>query len=263
MSDAEINASLGDLIVPPATNGADYFSLVIPTYNEKQNLKPLVEQICPVLDVAVPQQYEIVVVDDNSPDGTFQEALALAKTHPQLRAMRRLNERGLATAVVRGWQSSRGAILGVMDADLQHPPAVLADLLAQLNQGADLVVASRYVQHGSVGNWGLARRVLSKGATKIAELLLPGMSAVTDPMSGFFVLRRQVIENIELHPAGYKILLEVLVRGRQGKVAEVPFDFQLRLHGQTKVGLNLYVEYLKHLLELRKYLSDKQAGGSR
>jgi dolichol-phosphate mannosyltransferase len=257
MSDAELKASTGSYIVPLLDSSEDFFSLVVPTYNEGQNLKPLVEQVCPVLDAAMGERYEIIVVDDNSPDGTFATAVQLAEHCPRLKAMRRVGERGLATAVIRGWQAARGNILAVMDGDLQHPPAVLGDMVREFRKNADLVVASRYVERGSVGNWGLARRLLSRGAGKIAALILPELSSVSDPMSGYFALRRTLIQGIELNPTGYKILLEVLVRGRQGKVVEVPFEFQLRLHGETKVELKLYFEYLKHLLELRRHLDNK------
>ncbi|PSR17700.1 sulfonate ABC transporter permease, partial [filamentous cyanobacterium CCP3] len=118
-------------------------SLTIPTYNEGQNIGPLVARLTALLDHALPQDYELIVVDDNSPDLTWNTALDLQATYPQLRVLRRQDERGLSSAVIRGWQVARGRILGVIDADLQHPPEVLVGLLEAIQRGADLAVGSR------------------------------------------------------------------------------------------------------------------------
>ncbi len=231
------------------------FSLVVPTYNERENIAPLVKQLTCALDSAVPGNYELIIVDDDSPDGTYRQVEETARTYPQLRLIRRLNERGLSTAVVRGWQGARGDIIGVIDGDLQHPPSVLLALLEKVQQGADVAIASRYLQEGGLGSWGAVRRFLSRGAQALGWLILPEVIGKTsDPMSGFFLLRRSVIAGRKLDPAGYKILVEVLGRGQARQIAEVPFVFQLRQHGQTKVTWRQYIEYVRHLLKLRFFL---------
>jgi dolichol-phosphate mannosyltransferase len=166
--------------------------------------------------------------------------------------MRRQQERGLATAVIRGWQAARGEVLGVIDADLQHPPEVLTQLLSKMQTGADLAVASRHVEGGGVSEWSLARRLLSRGAQLLGLLILPRVvGRVSDPMSGYFMVRRSAIAESCLHPMGYKILLEVIGRGRMDQVAEVGYVFQERQEGESKVTWKQYVDYLLHLMKLR------------
>lgn len=228
------------------------FSLVIPTYNESQNLSPLLNQLVPLLDGALPHQYELIVVDDDSPDRTWEVALSLTATYPHLRVLRRQQERGLSTAVLRGWQVARGEVLGVIDGDLQHPPEVLLQLLRAMTQGADLAVASRHVDGGGVSEWSLLRRCLSRGAQVLGLLLLPQVvGRVSDPMSGYFLVRRAAIAETVLNPLGYKILLEILARGRVKQIAEVGYVFQERQTGASKVTWKQYVEYLLHLGRLR------------
>ncbi len=166
--------------------------------------------------------------------------------------MRRQGERGLSSAVIRGWQGAQGEILGVIDGDLQHPPEVLLELLAQVRQGADLAVASRHIDGGGVSDWSLARRILSRGAQLLGLVLLPrAVGRVSDPMSGYFLVRRSAIAARPLQPLGYKILIEVLGRGTLDRVAEVPYVFQEREAGDSKVTAQQYWDYLHHLLRLR------------
>jgi dolichol-phosphate mannosyltransferase len=166
--------------------------------------------------------------------------------------LRRQDERGLSSAVIRGWQVGRGKILGVIDADLQHPPEILLELLTALTQGADLAVASRHVTGGGVSEWSLIRRVLSRGAQTVGLLLLPGVvGRVSDPMSGYFMVQRRAIAGPMLNPKGYKILLEVLGRGSIDTIAEVGYVFQERLEGASKVTWRQYIDYIHHLLRLR------------
>lgn len=228
------------------------FSLVIPTYNEGQNVHDVVEQLSTLLDQVIPQRYELIVVDDDSPDCTWKIAQALTASYPHLRVMRRQTERGLSTAVIRGWQAARGEILGVIDGDLQHPPDVLLKLLTAIEQGADLAVASRHIEGGGVSEWSPIRRFLSRGAQVLGLLILPTVvGRVSDPMSGYFLVRRAAIANQTLHPLGYKILLEVLGRGEIRQVAEVGYVFQERKEGESKVTWRQYVDYLLHLARLR------------
>ncbi|MEZ2252182.1 glycosyltransferase [Microcoleus sp.] len=229
-----------------------YFSLIIPTYNECQNIKKIVEKLSQLLDGSLAGDYEMIVVDDNSPDRTWEVALSLTLDYPQLRVMRREHERGLSTAVIRGWQAARGEVLGVIDADLQHPPETLLNLLAEIKRGADLAAASRHVAEGGVSDWSMMRRFLSRGAQTLGLVILPGVvGRVSDPMSGYFMVRRSCIAGKTLNPAGYKILIEVLGRGDIRWIGEVGYVFQERQEGESKVTWKQYIEYLRHLLRLR------------
>jgi dolichol-phosphate mannosyltransferase len=227
-------------------------SLVIPTYNEGQNVELLMAQLTDLLDPLIAGRYELIVVDDDSPDQTWANALALTADYPQLRVVRRQGERGLSSAVIRGWQLARGEVLGVIDADLQHPPEVLLELLTAMQQGADLAVASRHVTGGGVSEWSLTRRILSRGAQVIGLILLPRVvGRVSDPMSGYFMVRQGAIAGPLLAPKGYKILLEVLGRGQIETITEVGYVFQERQEGDSKVTWRQYLDYIHHLLRLR------------
>lgn len=228
------------------------FSLVIPTYKEGQNIEAIAAQLSRLLDPVLGHCYELIVVDDDSPDHTWKIAQTLTASYPQIRVMRRQTERGLSTAVIRGWQAARGEILGVIDGDLQHPPEVLLQLLQAVEQGADLAVASRHVEGGGVSEWSPVRRFLSRGAQVLGLLILPNVvGRVSDPMSGYFLVRRSAIANRLLDPLGYKILLEVLGRGQIQQVAEVGYVFQERKQGESKVTWRQYADYLLHLAKLR------------
>jgi dolichol-phosphate mannosyltransferase len=227
-------------------------SLVIPTYNEGQNIQAIATQLTALLDPALATAYELIVVDDDSPDRTWEIAQALTTKYPQLKVMRRQTERGLSTAVIRGWQVAQGEIIGVIDGDLQHPPEVLLQLLQAVEQSADLAVASRHIAGGGVSEWSPVRRFLSRGAQILGLLILPNVvGRVSDPMSGYFLVRRSAIAEQTLDPLGYKILLEVLGRGQIGQVAEVGYVFQERREGESKVTWRQYVDYLLHLAKLR------------
>ncbi len=230
-------------------------SLVLPTYNEVKNIAEIVRRLTALLDGALGDAYELIVVDDDSPDRTWEVALGLREAFPKLRVMRRVAERGLSSAVVRGWQIARGDVLAVIDADLQHPPEVVLGLWNGVQEGADLAVASRHVEGGGVSDWSFARRILSRGAQLIGLLILPTVvGRVSDPMSGFFMVRRAAIAGVVLLPMGYKILIEVLGRGAVRWIAEVPYVFRERAEGESKVTTKLYGEYLGHLLRLRMAL---------
>jgi dolichol-phosphate mannosyltransferase len=227
-------------------------SLVLPTYNEGKNITEIVRRLTALLDPALADTYELIVLDDDSPDRTWEIAEGLTDTHRKLRVIRRVGERGLSSAVIRGWQAAKGDVLAVIDADLQHPPEVTLQLWQGIEQGADLAVASRHVEGGGVSDWSIFRRVLSRGAQLLGLVMLPSVvGRVSDPMSGFFMIRRACVEGVALHPMGYKILIEVLGRGRVQRIAEAPYVFRERTEGESKVTSRLYVEYLGHLLRLR------------
>jgi dolichol-phosphate mannosyltransferase len=227
-------------------------SLVLPTYNESQNISQIIKDLTLLLDSAFPEDYELIVVDDDSPDYTWKIALEMMSDYPQLRVMRRCDEKGLSTAVIRGWQVAQGEVLGVIDADLQHPPETVLQLLGEIEKGADLAVASRNVEDGGVSDWSITRRILSRGAQLLGLIILPGViGRVSDPMSGFFMVRRECIAQKQLNPKGYKILIEVLGRGNIRWIGEVGYVFQERQEGESKVTWKQYLEYLEHLLRLR------------
>lgn len=236
-----------------------FLSLVIPTYKERDNIQNVVRILSQLLDEAMsttgyayPTNYELIVVDDDSPDRTWEVAQSLMAEYPQLRVMRRQQERGLSSAVIRGWQVARGSVLGVIDGDLQHPPEVLMQLFRKIEDGADLALASRHVEGGGVSSWSIVRRFLSRGAQVLGLVILPGvLGRVTDPMSGYFMVRRQAIAGATLNPVGYKILLEVIGRGNVEEIAEVGYVFCERKEGESKVTWKQYVDYIRHLVRLR------------
>jgi dolichol-phosphate mannosyltransferase len=227
-------------------------SLVIPTYNEGKNVQKIVKLLSQQLDAAIPEAYELIVVDDNSPDRTWEIAQEIMPDYPQLRVMQRVEERGLSTAVIRGWQAARGEVLGVIDADLQHPPELLLKLWGEIKRGGDLAVASRHVEGGGVSDWSVIRRFLSRGAQTLGLIILPEViGRVSDPMSGYFMVRRRCIAGRTLSPLGYKILIEVLARGKVPWIGEVGYVFQEREAGESKVTSKQYIDYLRHLVRLR------------
>src|SRR5919109_2484480 len=242
----------GSFSVPAQHFAPIRLSLIVPTYNESRNVEDLLRQLTAVLEPRLSGQYEILVVDDDSPDGTWAIAMRVAERLPMVRVMRRRGEKGLSTAVIRGWQAARGEVLAVIDADLQHPPEVLARLWEAMDAGVDLAVASRHVPGGGVSDWSALRRSLSRGAQLLGLALLPSfVGRVSDPMSGYFMVRRTAIADAEMSPLGYKILLEVLGRGRIRTIAETGYVFRERSAGESKVTARLYVDYLRHLVRLR------------
>jgi dolichol-phosphate mannosyltransferase len=231
------------------------FSLIIPTFNEGQNIQEIVSILSELLDRTIPGEYELIVVDDDSPDRTWKLACELIPGYPQLRVMRRETERGLSTAVIRGWQAARGEILGVIDADLQHPPEILLKLWDEMAKGAELAVASRNVEGGGVSEWSLVRRFLSRGAQILGLVILPEViGRLSDPMSGYFMVRRSSIANKLLSPVGYKILIEVAARGQIRWISEIGYVFRERVAGASKVTWKQYIEYIQHLITLRFHL---------
>jgi dolichol-phosphate mannosyltransferase len=251
-----VEPPLGPLVIGSAPAASEAgpplaLSIVIPTFNERDNVGTLVERLTALLDPELGERYELLVVDDDSPDRTWELAAELTARYPRLRVMRRVGERGLSTAVIRGWQIARGDVLAVIDADLQHPPEVTLDLLRHM-QRADMAVASRHVEGGGVSDWSLWRRILSRGAQLLGLVLLPGvLGRLSDPMSGYFMVRRDAIAGVPLSPLGYKILIEVLGRGRVRWISEVGYVFRERSDGKSKVTWRVYLDYLLHLARLR------------
>ena len=261
-SEAEnvVAALKGPLIVPAAVAGdvQPVLSLVIPTLNESENIVDFLVAVRENLDRALPGRYEVLVVDDDSADRTWEIAARLSATFPEMRVVRRQNERGLAKAVIRGWQLARGQLLGTINADFQHPPDVLGRLLERRGS-ADLVVATRHGDGGGLGDWGMARRVSSWGAAQIGRWMLPEVYLrVSDPLSGCYLVRREAIAEVELAPIGYKSLMELLVRGNVGEIRECGYEMRKRERGQSKVHALHPFQYLQHVLRLRAAARDRK-----
>jgi len=182
------------------------------------------------------------VVDDGSPDGTADIAERLGQTNP-VRVVRRAGKAGLASAVVAGFAAAKGDVLLVMDADLSHPPEVVPALLDAIAGGADLAVGSRYVKGGGTMDWPLRRRLVSRVACLMGNVLVP----IRDSTSGFFAIRRAVIDGVKLNPIGFKIGFEVMARGRYKKAVEVPYTFRDRELGKSKFGQREILQYVVQL----------------
>ncbi len=221
-------------------------TVIIPTYNEAENIPILVERVFRVFSEHS-FEAEVIIVDDNSPDGTWEVARQLKSTYHNLEVLRRFNKRGLSSAVLDGIQLAKGKIIGVMDGDLSHPPEKIPDLIKPILSGeSDLVIGSRYVKGGNIENWPFRRKVSSKLATLAAR----GLTPINDPMSGFFFFRKNIIEGVELSPKGFKIGLEILVKGKHKNVTEVPILFRNRGYGESKLSGGVIIEYFSHLLKL-------------
>jgi dolichol-phosphate mannosyltransferase len=195
---------------------------------------------------------ELVIVDDNSPDGTGQLADELATRH-RIRVLHRAGKLGLGTAVIEGFAAASAPILGVIDADLSHPPALLPRMLAVMQSAsADFVIGSRYIQGGGTRNWGLARLLMSR----VACLMARGVTPIRDATSGFFLIRRDLVRNVRISAGGFKICLELLIRGRPRSVVEVPYVFAGRTAGESKMNLKEALGYLEQLKQLRRFVAD-------
>lgn len=222
-------------------------SIVVPTYNERENLPILIEKLQNILSNI---DFEMIVIDDNSPDKTWKLAEEMAKEHSFLKVIRRLNEKDLSTAVLEGFKNANGDIILVMDADLQHPPEKIVNMLERMENGADIVIGSRYTKGGEIEEWNIVRKFYSKFATFLAHVFLPKSRAVMDPLSGFFMLKKEVIKNVKLNPVGYKILLEILAKGRYQNLEEEPIKFKKREKGKSSLDAKVQIKYMRHLLYL-------------
>jgi len=222
-------------------------TIVSPTYNEAESVPRLVHEVGTVLSGI---EYELLIADDDSPDRTWAVAQELATQNPRIRVLRRTTDRGLSPAVIEGFLSSSSDYVGVIDADLQHDPAILPQMIAALDAGAEIAVGSRYVEGGGTGTWNAARRFQSWVATKLAQTFL-GVE-LTDPMSGYFVLRRGDFNRIhkQLDSGGFKILLEIIARLAPSRLEEVPYTFRERVAGQSKLSSRVVLQYLGQLWRL-------------
>jgi dolichol-phosphate mannosyltransferase len=258
-------------------------SIIVPTYNESHNIIGLLESI----ERSVPRSLlsEVVVVDDNSPDktgeiveiyseetckGDLNQATKVQQpsrtaidwssnnmhnsSSSNLKVIHRPGKKGLVSAILEGIRASKGRYILVMDADFSHSPSLIPKMVHELmNSDVDIVVASRYIEGGRISGWPLKRRLISKGAVKLAQYGLPIKKKVKDPMSGFFALKRHVLDNINIDSAGYKILLEILVKANNAKVKEIPYTFTNRTLGKSKLDNAVIWDYVKALYHLYRY----------
>ncbi|OGJ55128.1 hypothetical protein A3D11_03600 [Candidatus Peribacteria bacterium RIFCSPHIGHO2_02_FULL_49_16] len=223
-------------------------SLVLPTFNESENLQGLLEEIDTALQ-DIP--FEVIIVDDDSPDRTWELAETLSEDRLYVRTLRRIGRRGLSSAVVEGFSVAKGDVLAVMDSDGQHDPMILPRLYAAIRSGVTVAIGSRYVSGGSVEGWAQARHVASFVATACAWLVCT--NRVRDPMSGYFAVSRSVFTDIrdKLRPRGFKILLEILgTIPRSARVQEIPLIFRLRERGASKLNACVQMQFFIHILSL-------------
>lgn len=229
-------------------------SLIIPTYNERENLPVLLENLSIILSKF---DKEVIVVDDNSTDKTWELAKDLKNKYPWLRVIRRMHERGLSSAVLTGFSVAEGEYFIVMDADLQHDENALLSFMDAFEKGAKIVVGSRKIDGGRVENWSNFRKMLSYIATIAAKIAL--RHPVSDPMSGFFGIHQSIYQAYKdnINPRGFKILLEFLARSKGACIKEVGYTFRGRIYGESKLTKRVILDYIKALYELSlgKYIS--------
>jgi dolichol-phosphate mannosyltransferase len=232
--------------IPSGTTDLNKVALIIPTLRESQNVRILLPQLRAVM-ARVCQSFEIIVVDDDSRDGTEELVRAIAAEDARVRLVVRRGERGLSGAILHGWQQTDAGILGVMDADLQHPPELLPKLFEAMVNGCDLAIGSRYAPGGCLKAWYPTRKAISAIAVWMTYPLQKDGLRVKDPMSGFLMVRRRCVERVLFQSSGFKLLLEILTRGRVCSVREIPFEFGKRRAGRSKAGFKVAWAYLQLL----------------
>lgn len=227
-------------------------SVVLPTFNEAATVVDVVDDVLQELDAFVPT-FEVVVVDDDSPDGTWRIAREAFDGDDRVRVLRRTEDQGLSSAVLDGFREARGLICVCMDADGQHPPDRIDELIDEIVTGADLAVGSRHVDGGSIEGWATSRVVTSKVATLLARAFVAPAREITDPMSGFFAVYRPTFDDDVLDaadPHGYKILLELAALVPDAEIAEVPITFRDRRAGESKLTLDEQLRFVEHIVGL-------------
>lgn len=223
-------------------------AVIVPTFKEVENINPLIEKLRDALDGI---NWEVVFVDDDSPDGTAEVLTEVARADPRVRFIRRMGRRGLSSAVVEGILSTSTPFVAVIDADMQHDERLLSKMYDTLKNGSvDLVVGSRYVADGGVGSWNKTRQRISKLATLLSRLVM--RAELADPMSGFFMISRPAFDSAvrRLSVQGYKILLDLVASSPAGlRVAELPYVFRPREHGESKLDTLVSLEFGTLLLD--------------
>lgn len=223
-------------------------SLIIPTYNERENLPGLIDDLKNTLQG---NNFEIIVIDDNSPDKTWELEAFVRDKIPKARLIRRMNARGLSSAVIAGFNIAEGDILGVIDADRSHDVQLLNKMVCLINdKAADCVIGSRYIEGGGVKHWPWYRRFSSYTSALLTRSLVK--RHISDPLSGFFCISKSVYQRMahEVRPKGFKILMELLVKGRPDHVVELPYVFKDRVRGNSKLSAGVTFAYCIQWLEL-------------
>ena len=221
-------------------------SLIIPTYNEAKNIPFLIEEIFSIVDKNR-IDLEFIIVDDNSPDGTGKVAKDLADRYP-IKVIHRAGKLGLGTAVIEGFKLSDREYVGVMDGDTSHDPSILNRMIVSLTDN-DIVMGSRFKEGSKVEKWGLHRRMISGAGVFMAKIL----AGVDDPLSGYFFMKKEVVEGINLKTKGYKILLEILVKGNYDKVEEFPYTFRMRKYSTSKLNAKEFLLFLGQIVDYSFY----------
>jgi len=237
-------------------------SIIIPTYNESENIIKILHSIGEILPKTVPTQ--AIVIDDNSPDGTgklVEDYLKNVKKMADytIEIIHRKAKDGLGSAILKGIQQAKGDTIVVMDSDFSHPPQIILKLIESIKKYQyDIVVASRYIKGGKIQGWSLKRKFMSKFATLIAK---KGLGIDTqDPMSGFFAFKRNIIKELNIDAIGYKFLLEILVKTKGVNIKEIPYTFQNRELGSSKLSIKTIFDYYRSVWKLYRYgkLLEKQ-----
>lgn len=237
-------------------NNNHTISIIVPTYNEKETIISFLEKATHQISK---NNFDarIIVVDDGSPDGTAELIKNFSTTHTNITLLNRPGKMGLASACIYGFSHTDSPILGVMDSDFSHAPDALPYLLNPLLYNmCDITVGSRYIHGGRILNWPLRRHIISRTACWLGSFL----TTIKDVTSGYFFLKREVIKEKVLDPVGFKICLEVLVKGDYQTIIEVPYTFSDRITGKSKMGTKEMFRYLQHLYKLYKYKKGKAAG---
>lgn len=225
-------------------------SIVVPTYNEKENIVELISKIKREFLINKING-EIIVVDDNSPDGTGKILDSLSQKEKMLKVVHRSGKLGLSSAVLDGWKASDANVLGVMDADFSHPIEKIKELFFAIKKdNADLAIGSRHVKGGKIIGWSLKRKIMSKTATLLAR----PYTNIKDPMSGFFMVKKKCLKDVDINPRGFKILLEVVLKAKCKKIVEVPIIFVDRMAGKSKAGFKEIFYYIRNLLGYGKHI---------
>lgn len=250
------STSLSRLKGEIATADTYDLSVIIPTFNEEENIAAIIGAVNEVFRQSGIRG-EVLVVDDSSKDRTIPIVQEIAGQNGNVRLIVRKDDHGLSQSVVEGFGKARSDILQVIDADFSHPPELIPRFYEAVRDGADIAIGSRYMKGGDIEQWPLKRRVISLGATAFGRVLFP---EVTDPVSGFFAVRREVVAGAPLAPRGYKILMEVLGRGRWHSFVEIPFVFRDREEGTSKLRLDTMVDYLRQCAGIARFTVTRRAG---
>jgi dolichol-phosphate mannosyltransferase len=224
-------------------------TVIIPTFKEEANIRNIITEVDAVFKENA-LNGEILVVDDNSPDKTIATVNELKKTKANVSLLVRTSDYGLSQSVADGFFHASSDVFVVIDADLSHPPALIPKMYGEIRAGSDIVIGSRYMEGGGIKKWPLKRRIISLGATFLGRLLFPD---ITDPVSGFFAIRKSVVAQAQLKPRGYKILLEVLGKGIWENDKEIPFEFSDREIGTSKLKIKTIIEYAQQVVDIAVY----------